>query len=125
MAQPRNMKWKLHLCVSNMPVHAKTYKYDASYIDIFKSNSNRQSGNIEDIKIPEEKPPLTLLSERLDINLGEKNIKTKTKLVVLIGKLRSTFQGPDVCAKGLLIYDLRSTKKWWNNCLGRHHCTLT
>ena len=69
--------------------------------------------------------PLTSLSEGLDINLGEKNIKTETKLVVLIGKLRSTFQGPDICAKGLLIYDLRLTKKWWNNCLGRHHCTPT
>ena len=32
MAQPRNMKWKLHLCVSNMPVHAKTYKYDAWFL---------------------------------------------------------------------------------------------
>ena len=26
------MKWKLHLCVSNMPVHAKTYKYDAWFL---------------------------------------------------------------------------------------------
>ena len=61
-----------------------------------KANRNGLSGNIEDIKIPEEKP--------------EKYIKTETKLVVLIDKLRSTFQGPDICAKELLIYDLRSTK---------------
>ena len=79
-------------------------------LDISKTNSNGLSENIEDIKILKENPPLTSLSERLDTNLSEKYMKTKTKLVVLIDKLRSTFQGPDICAKGLLIYDLRSTK---------------
>ena len=65
------------------------------------------------------------MSERLDINLGDKNIKDETKLVVLIGKLRSTFQSPDICAKGLLIYDLRLKKKSRNNCLSRYHRTPT
>ena len=50
------------------------------------------------------------MSEHLDKNLGEKYIKSEEKLVVLINKLRSVFQGPDICAKGLLIYDLISTK---------------
>ena len=59
---------------------------------------------IEGVKIPEEKLPLTPLSEHLDINMDENNIKTDTNLVVLIGKLRSTFQDPDICAEGLLIF---------------------
>ena len=75
------------------------------------------------MKIPEENCPLTPLSERLDINLSEKNIKTETELIVLVGKLKSTFQGSSICAKGLLIYDPRSTKKWWNNCFGQYHFT--
>ena len=57
-------------------------------IDISKTNGNKLSGNIEDIKIPEENPSPTPLSKRLDMNLGEKYMKTETKLVILIDKLR-------------------------------------
>ena len=62
------------------------------------------------MKIPVEIFPLTPLSDSLDMNLGEKYITTKIKLVVFIDKLRSTFQGPDSCPKGLFIYDFRSIK---------------
>ena len=65
------------------------------------------------------------MSECLDMNLGQKYIQTETKLVVLIDKLRSMFQGPNICAKGLLIYDLRSTKMSRKYCLGRYHCRPT
>ena len=77
-----------------------------------QTNSNGLSGKIEDIKISEEGSPLTPLSERMDMNLGEKFITTEKKLVVLIHKLRSTIQNPDSCAKELLIDDLRSTNMW-------------
>ena len=47
------------------------------------------------MKLPEENSPLTpLSSKRLDMNLGDKYITTKTKLVVLIDKVKSMFQGP-------------------------------
>ena len=58
---------------------------DKKWLQISKTNSNGQSQNIEEIKIPEENPPLTLLNKRLNMNLGEKY----AKLVVLINKLRS------------------------------------
>ena len=66
------------------------------------------SGKIKDIKIPEENPPLTPLSERLDMNLGE-----KYKICCFNTQaVRSTFQDLNSCAKGLLIDDFRSTKIW-------------
>ena len=46
------------------------------------------------------------------MNLDEKYKTTKIKLVVLTDKRRLTFQGPDRSAKGLLIYDFRSTEMW-------------
>ena len=46
----------------------------AGYLNISKTKSNRLSGNIEDINVPDENPPL---SKRLDMNLGEKYIKPK------------------------------------------------
>ena len=41
--------------------NASIFKHLADHIS--KTNSNRLSGNLEDIKIPEEKPPLAPLNE--------------------------------------------------------------
>ena len=49
--------------------------------------------NNEAIRIPEEDPRVTPLSERSYKNLGEKYINIETKHVALIDKLRSTFHG--------------------------------